>query len=536
MPKPKPPLEIEIKMHLPDGGERIAEQSELIQRFAGSGVSKPLESVYFDTHDLTLYRQKVALRIRRVGDRRIQTLKSAARAHAFARREWEADVSDDVPNPALIGDTTLAQMIAVLQSESLLHPLFETRISRMAWQADLDGARAEVALDRGKVVAGEREESISEIEVELVEGSFLPVLGFSLALATQLDLQSEPRSKAERGYALAGSPAPTPNTGGKQKKGKKQSLRQALVTTIRAFTANALRDAHSAAAGDDPDALKGLRSGLRRLRVRLTVFQPLLPENRIDGLIDEIRWAGDALGSYRDWDVFLFETCAALSADLRGAVPMGPFCDAVRSRRDEARLAAGEILRGSRFFRLVLALELFAARLEEPGGRDLDPLILAHLPAFAAPLGQRLTPDASARLDRPLRTLGAKGLEERCRKLLHAIEDLDPADDKGMHKLRLAVKRMRYAAEVFLGVFDEGRSGKAFLRAVRELQDVLGAFNDLSEAETALNGLDPAMASAEARAAAIGWIRARRSALIEGKGSPLRRAARALERSERFWS
>jgi CHAD domain-containing protein len=56
-----------------------------------------------------------------------------------------------------------------------------------------------------------------------------------------------------------------------------------------------------------------------------------------------------------------------------------------------------------------------------------------------------------------------------------------------MHTLRIAGKRLRYAAE--LATLPGDRAGQAFIRAAKDLQDVLGAHQDAVVAEERLRAL-----------------------------------------------
>ena len=60
-------------------------------------------------------------------------------------------------------------------------------------------------------------------------------------------------------------------------------------------------------------------------------------------------------------------------------------------------------------------------------------------------------------------------------------------DDASMHRLRIAGKRARYAAE--LAALPDDRQGQAFIRAAKDLQDVLGAHQDAVVAEERLRAL-----------------------------------------------
>ena len=68
-----------------------------------------------------------------------------------------------------------------------------------------------------------------------------------------------------------------------------------------------------------------------------------------------------------------------------------------------------------------------------------------------------------------------------------------------MHRLRIAGKRARYAAE--LAALPDDRQGQAFIRAAKDLQDVLGAHQDAVVAEERLRALAAGADSAVAVAA-----------------------------------
>ena len=72
--------------------------------------------------------------------------------------------------------------------------------------------------------------------------------------------------------------------------------------------------------------------------------------------------------------------------------------------------------------------------------------------------------------------------------------DLRALDVKKRHKLRIRAKNLRYAVEFFAGVFPGEKNAarrEAALTALKELQDQLGALNDLAQREAlAANGHD----------------------------------------------
>lgn len=207
--------EIELKLALsPAYGEQLLKQ-KLLERCttghcrADEVECKILQNIYFDTPERALAAEKVALRIRRDGERYIQTLKTAGSAAAglSVRREWEwplttAQLDLQLLKPHL---PPALQQDAVLAS---LAPQFETNFTReVRWirGAATEGEKSwvvEVALDRGEVLAAGLQEPICELEFELKQGSPALLFEVALELARQLPLLPQELSKAQRGYRL----------------------------------------------------------------------------------------------------------------------------------------------------------------------------------------------------------------------------------------------------------------------------------------------------------------------------------------------
>ena len=150
---------------------------------------KDLENVYYDTADLRLRRRGLAFRIRRDGNRFIQTVKTGdtAAAAVLSRGEWEGAVPSAEPRPELVDDPEIkAALGLILPGE--LRPLFTTRVRREVVEVngtDTLGRRKviEAAFDRGEIEAAGAREALSEIELELHQGT--PRALYDLALSLQ---------------------------------------------------------------------------------------------------------------------------------------------------------------------------------------------------------------------------------------------------------------------------------------------------------------------------------------------------------------
>jgi CHAD domain-containing protein len=79
----------------------------------------------------------------------------------------------------------------------------------------------------------------------------------------------------------------------------------------------------------------------------------------------------------------------------------------------------------------------------------------------------------------PLRTFAEEQLRAALGKTLERgrrVDSRSPA--RALHRLRLKVKRLRYLAEAFRGLYEEAAAAR-LLRSVKSLQDCLGAYQDL---------------------------------------------------------
>jgi CHAD domain-containing protein len=201
--------------------------------------------------------------------------------------------------------------------------------------------------------------------------------------------------------------------------------------------------------GRSAEAVHRMRTALRRLRSILRTGRPLFRAGWVDRLRGELKWLGAALGGVRDLDV--------LAAHLRSRV--GPMPAAERA-------AARRLLR----------------RLRDDRGRARRAL----LTALRSPRYARLRHQLTTALDHPptrRESISLVGITaDTFRKLRKAVGKLpDDPDDEDLHRVRIKVKRARYAAELVQPT--EGRRGKRFIKAAKEVQDILGEHQDAVVAE-----------------------------------------------------
>ncbi len=487
------PLEIELKLRLRE--QDAGPLSLRLDRLAASQTLQ-VDSTYHDTPDGRLAAGRAALRVRALvvaGRRRwVQTLKTGDDAAALSRRgEWETAAPRGRLDPARMADTPLGELLrgCPLDGPQGLHPVFRTRFERRRWLLEQGGARIEVALDRGEILAGRRRESICELELELLAGP--PAAAWSLALHLAapdspagggLALLPYGDSKAARGYRLAGG-LPPPVA---QFRLADLALRprtaaaQAARAVVGQGTQVMLANAGSAGEPDSVEHVHQARVALRRMRsaLRLLRREAALPDELATGL----RRVSVHFGAVRDGDVLVQETLPALvSATAPAVAPSWPaLLAAVGQRRQLARERLLAELATPAFARLCLQLLQWAG--ETPAG-EATPTLRQFAPAAAQ-----------------------AGYE----RLLDAGRFFSALSTPRRHRVRILAKRLRYNLELLAPALPRGAL-KSCLPCLARLQQVAGEANDAAAALLAVQSLSPVPAL---RAGVADWAEARERAAI----------------------
>lgn len=454
--------------------------------------SKPrtqkLHSIYFDSPDFFLKQRAIALRVRRVGNRWIQTLKSGGdvKAGLHSRVEIEAQVAHDHPDFTKITDPELLELLLSPQLDGKLGEAFTTVFERTIWMLESEaGDVVEMALDRGEIRGTSGTQPISEVELELKSGNPAVLYEIALTLLDAAPLHLENASKAQRGYDLCTPPPPPQPV-----KAKAVDLRNGY-SACQAFQIIAwscishLQCNHAGLlTGNDVEYVHQMRVALRRLRSAIGLFARIAPTLRESPLIEEMRWLAGELGEARDWDVFITETLPPILVATLDDAPLLKLRNQAltidAAANDKARAAAA----AQRYQRLLLSL---GAWLNREAWRD------------------GLSKKQRAALDRPIHAWAPKLLGKRHRQLLARGADLAALSATERHALRIAGKKLRYAAE-FLSHLFPGPNTQPFLKALSALQDSLGVLNDHVVTHSLLEKLRDAGKSGALRERAIGEI------------------------------
>ncbi len=461
---------------------------------AGDDETRELISVYFDTPDLLLQKAGASLRVREHKGRRTQTLK---RGQGLVREEHEAPIEGLAPDPAL------EPLPSLLPDGATLKPAFNVRVSRRQRTFHYQDAEIELALDQGEVTGGDRQSDICEVELELKSGPPAALFALARELLAAAPLYLAFDSKAARGQALVAGPAMTSQKTGKVTLSRDATVGEAFQAIARKALAQIAANAETLRLQPGPEAVHQLRVGVRRLRSALTTFKPLLAGDGLQSLKTQLRWLGHACDAARNLDVFAGETLHP--AELGESAPAGlhSLRKAVDAARRRAWAEAGEASSSERF----RALMVDAVAWVETGGWLDGP-----------DAREAIRPFAKAALKRHLKSLAKHGRAAR------------GGDDEARHYLRIEAKKLRYATEALTSLYGEKRAAP-YLERLRDLQEALGALNDLAAAEPLIARLTLSPEAAFAAGELVGLKAA-------GKPRLLAQADRALGRLEAakpFW-
>ncbi|MFD0934178.1 CYTH domain-containing protein, partial [Methylobacterium trifolii] len=170
----------------------------------GDGTGEPagpelLTSTYFDTAEGSLRAAGLTLRVRRKGDRFVQTVKAGeGAAGLFDRAEWESDVSGEAPDPAAFADTPVPAILAGAKSPAL-ERRFATVVMRTTRSVAHGASRISATLDEGRVETESGDAPLCELELELESGTPADLLSLAQALAETVPLRLGVVPKSARG-------------------------------------------------------------------------------------------------------------------------------------------------------------------------------------------------------------------------------------------------------------------------------------------------------------------------------------------------
>ena len=236
----------------------------------------------------------------------------------------------------------------------------------------------------------------------------------------------------------------------------KMPVSAALGEILRSSFDEMARWESKARSWDDIEGVHQMRVNCRRMRAALRSFRSAVPNAVSVSWSDELGWLAGQLADARDLDVFITEALTPVADQLSL-----PGRDHLLSLAEQRRTAAYDAVRATldsdRYGRFK---QDFPAWFE---ARDWE----------QADLSEKQRKNLDTKIDKYARKL----LYRLDSKVLESGAGLDRNDAEQMHRLRIECKKLRYAAEFFAPIIPDL---DAYIRHLRQLQDVLGTLNDVS--------------------------------------------------------
>jgi triphosphatase len=453
------PMETELKLALTEeAAQRLRAHALFRPPGGGEPEQRRLVSTYFDTEDRAFAGQGLALRVRSGDGRFVQTLKASGEGGvAFSRGEWEWELAGETPDLSLLADTP-ASALPLREFPARLKPLFLTDVTRTIRILHLDqGTSAEAALDAGRVVAGDAEEPVLELELELRSGKPGPLYRLALELHAESPIGIATESKAERGYRLATREEPRTLKAPEIRLAPTLTAAEGFHQITDSLLGHFLVNQPAALAGAT-EGIHQMRVAIRRLRAHLVLFAPYLEPHARGRFENELQRVGRVFGEARDWDVFCTEILPNIQETVHAPAWLHLLQAPAELRRQSAHVE----------FRRECGAPTFAALVLSFAGWAADGAAMPEL------LG-------SEALRQPLAGLAPGLLDALDQKVPRRGRRIGEATDTELHALRKSLKKLRYGVE-FLGSLFPDQERHRFQHRCEALQGTLGAVQDAAMA------------------------------------------------------
>ena len=204
-------MEIEMKYSVPD--KQTADEiwtDTYIDSISdmNSVENLVMKAIYFDTEDLLLSKNNIAVRVRSEGSHYFATLKANGKQKdgLFTRDEINVPVSDESSfmelDPTIFKGSEPGDALIKIADGRKLTNLMEMRFLRRKKRISYSGSIMELALDSGSIITDKGEVPIMEMEIELFAGEPESIQSLGQKLAKQYNLNTKETSKFKDGLDL----------------------------------------------------------------------------------------------------------------------------------------------------------------------------------------------------------------------------------------------------------------------------------------------------------------------------------------------
>ena len=403
------------------------------------------------------------MRIRSGGKRGIQTIKAADTTSAciFDRLEWETEIKGDKPDLIAAARTPVGDVLHGSRTSKLLAPIFKTVVDRTTWNVKQGGSEIEVALDEGQVSARGSTRQIAELELELKRGSPTDLFALARSLDYVTDLEIGVLSKSERGYALLNGDEPRSFRAEPIALESNFTAAEAFQNIGRACIRHFRLNEPLLIARRSAEPLHQARVAIRRLRSALSLFEPVVMDQKYKRLKRRLRDVSHQFGEARNLDVYIAHTTVpGVDKDELPPFALKPAARA-QAERERAYKRLINTLQSKRFRQFMQDL---VAWIQAGTWRTSDEA------------------ESQTARDQNIEDFAACVLRRRRRKLKQHGRHLEQLSPGERHRTRIEAKKLRYASEFFSELFAGPKHRKrcqAFIAALGDLQARLGDLNDI---------------------------------------------------------
>ncbi|OHC76033.1 MAG: hypothetical protein A3G18_04085 [Rhodospirillales bacterium RIFCSPLOWO2_12_FULL_58_28] len=513
--------EITLEFHFkPEDLQRLRALPVIKRSTVKRPYTRCLSGVYFDTPGRLLRKNHITLGIYKSGRRHIQCVTSEETrvGGIVVHDRCENHILTETPDPSAVENNDLRRLVGRL-GRNRMKEVFRVEFRRTTYRLDLgDGGEATFDLDSGEIIAGNVREPLNEAHLTLTAGAPGQLLDLVLEILSAVQLRVAVAGRTDRGFAMVEGRGPGWRKNVRLDLSEGATFEDAMVHTVHHCLKHMLANETHVLESEDPEGVHQMRVALRRLLSALRLFRSVLPPDRRRHIVGEAKWIIDQLAGTRDWDVFLDEIAAPAIANSDNKDQFSALIERTTAQRERCRKVSRQAILSERYTRFLLLVGTWTAR---RAWRDQP------------------APEASALLFSPVINLSDNLINAGHGKVTDKGRRFNKLTVAERHKLRIQVKKLRYAVDFFSSLYPHDRI-QPYAAMLAKLQDSLGYYNDVAVAETLVSRLvaecgddkDNALQCQRAGGIVIGW----HTHILALSVETLKKDLGNFIKAKRFWS
>jgi triphosphatase len=467
-------LEVELKLVLPGQEAEAAVVASMRERGYTVEELDPVRNVdtYLDTFDWLLMKSKLSLRYRIANGTSMYTLKSIGLVEeGIARRmETEIPLNGPVDIPALVPVKQIRKLVdGIISPRKLLEQILIRTDRRRYRVVSPEEGKLDLAFDtsilslRG-LHKPRHAQKLHELEAEILNGPETALGALSSLLLNRFGYPPSKASKFEVAVERFKITIPSKKPPESLRVHLDDRLDLAVQKILTVQFQRFCEQLPGVQRDIDTEFVHQARVATRRMRSALRLFRSAVPESTAAYIEAELKWLGGMFGAVRDLDVFLLNLSRfKKQIECFPAKKNRAFANWVEKHRRPPLKALWQVLESPRYRNFERRLTQF---IEKPlPSRPRAPLAL-----------------------KPVREVSPVIITDRFVAVLdqgHAL--LEDPKLKQYHRLRIQMKKLRYAGEFMASAYDGALDG--FIERAVEIQDCLGEIQDTVFTRKFIDGL-----------------------------------------------